>query len=64
MHTEDRYVIDISEAPQDLITASAERVYDAVWRFDFSAPGFGLLDPGPDLDSHQLRALMLVLKDA
>ena len=62
MWTADNYLIDISEAPQDLLGASAERVFDAVWRFDFSAPGFCLLDMGPDLDSHELRAWMPNLK--
>jgi hypothetical protein len=38
MHTKDRYVIDISEAPQDHITAKAEVVFDAAWRFDFTLP--------------------------
>ncbi len=63
MPTEDRYVFDISEAPQDLIAARVGATFDAVWRFDFSAPGFCLLDLGPAVDSHLLRALMLDLKE-
>ncbi len=63
MTTEDHYVFNISEAPRDLIAAVAERIFDVVWRFDFSAPGFGLLDLGPALDSHLLRSLMLELKE-
>ncbi len=63
MHTEDRFLIDVSEAPHDLLIGNAERVFDTVWRFDFSAPGFCLLDLGPAVDSHQLRSLMLDLKE-
>lgn len=63
MSTEDHYVFDISEAPQDLIAARAGAILDAVWRFDFSAPGFCLLDLGPAVDSHQLRSRMLDLKE-
>lgn len=63
MHTEDRYVFDVSEALQDFIAVNVGAIYDAVWRFDFSAPGFCLLDLGPAVDSHELRALMLELKE-
>jgi hypothetical protein len=63
MPTEDRYVFDISGTPQDLIAAKAGAILDAVWRFDFSAPGFCLLDLGPAVDSHLLRALMLDVKE-
>ena len=34
----------------------AEKVYEEVWRFDFTAPGFCLLDAGPGVDSHALRS--------
>ena len=37
-------------------------IFDAVWRFDFSTPGFFLLDLGVDLDSHSLRSRMVALK--
>lgn len=40
----------------------AERVYGQVWRFDFAAPGFCLLDVGPGVDSHTLRAWMVAVK--
>lgn len=63
MPTEEHFLMDISEAPEDLLTASAERIFDTVWRFDFSAPGFCLLDLGAEVDSHRLRALMLELKE-
>ena len=63
MPTEARYVFDVSRDPQDLIVANAERVFDAAWRSDFSAPGFCLLDLGPDVDSHDLRSLMLAVRE-
>ena len=40
----------------------AERVYEAVWRCDFTAPGFVRLDAGA-VDSHTLRAWMVGLKE-
>lgn len=40
----------------------AESVYEAVWRFDFAAPGFRWLDAGA-VDSHALRAWMVGLKE-
>jgi hypothetical protein len=40
----------------------AAEVFARVWRFDFTAPGFCLLDLGP-LDTHALRGRMLELKD-
>jgi hypothetical protein len=63
MWTADSDLFDISVAPQGLIAAAAEWVFDAVWRFDFSAPGSCLLDVGPAVDSHQLRASLLDLKE-
>ncbi len=57
------YLLDLSEAPARLLAARAERAFDAAWRSDFSAPGFCLLDLGPDVDSHGLRSLMLDLKE-
>jgi hypothetical protein len=41
----------------------AEKVYDLVWRFDFTAPGFCLIDCAPGLDSHTLRSWMVDLKE-
>ena len=40
----------------------AERVFDLVWRFDFAATGFCLLDTGARVDSHTLRSWMVELK--
>jgi len=41
---------------------TAERVFDLVWRFDFTAPGFAVLDIEPGLDSHVLRSWMVNLR--
>jgi hypothetical protein len=46
---------------EDLISI-AETAYDSVWRFDFSAPGFVVLDIPPGPNSHELRAWMVRLK--
>jgi hypothetical protein len=43
--------------------AFAEMVFDLVWRCDFTAPGFVLLDVGPGVDSHSLRSWMVALKE-
>lgn len=55
-----------SECHLNLATApdhtTAEQVFDLVWRFDFAAPGFCLLDTEPGVDSHLLRAWMVALK--
>src|SRR4051812_36229913 len=40
----------------------AEQVFDLVWRFDFNAPGFCVLDFGPAVDSNTLRSWMVALK--
>src|SRR5258708_31161424 len=41
---------------------NAYEIFNLVWRFDFSAPGFCLLDLGPAVDSHTLRPSMVTLK--
>jgi hypothetical protein len=43
--------------------AFVEKVFDLVWRSDFTAPGFCLLDTGPGVDSHTLRSWMVELKN-
>ena len=58
--------IDYQFAPDESSPSPSrdiERLFDAVWRTDFATPGFAVLDLGPNLDSHDLRALMLQLKD-
>lgn len=62
MWANDDDFFDLSGSPERLLTTHAETIFYAVWRFDFSAPGFCLLDLGPDIDSHDLRSLMLDLK--
>jgi len=44
------------------LVAQAEKVFDLVWRLDFTAPGFAVLDLGPGVDSHTLRSWMVDLK--
>lgn len=44
------------------LVAQADKVFDLVWRADFTAPGFAVLDTGPALDSHSLRSWMVDLK--
>src|SRR5688500_16088661 len=39
-----------------------ETISDLVWRFDFAAPGFCVVDVGPGVDSHTLRSWMVSLK--
>jgi hypothetical protein len=41
---------------------NSNTIFDAVWRYEFSAPGFFLLDLGRDHDSHSLRSHMISLK--
>ncbi|WP_152054341.1 hypothetical protein [Tautonia marina] len=62
MRTADEYLLDLSESPEPMLANHAGRVFDAVWRVDFSAPGFCLIDLGRGVGSHDLRSLMLLLK--
>jgi hypothetical protein len=43
--------------------AFAEKVFRLVWRVDFTAPGFAVLDIGSGTDSHALRSWMVALKE-
>jgi len=45
------------------LLTQAEAVYDLVWRADFTAPGFAVLDIPPGPDSHALRSWMVALKE-
>ena len=58
MHSHTEYVLTLTAAPGQAV---AQRAYDLVWRFDFTAPGFCVLDAGA-VDSHTLRAWMAHLK--
>lgn len=60
MWTPSDYVLDCSADPAR-IPAEAELIHDRVWRFDFAAPGFCLIDVGP-VQSDALRSLMVELK--
>jgi hypothetical protein len=53
------YLLHLASAPDP---GTAERVFDLVWRFDFAAPGFAVLDLAPGIDSHTLRSWMVNLK--
>ena len=57
------FSFDISESPERFLAANAERIFGAVWRFDFTAPGFCQLDLGRGMGSHDLRSLMIRLKE-
>ena len=62
MHTEDRFLIDVSEAPHDLLIANAERVFDTVWR-STSRPPASACWTWDRPSTRTLRSLMLDLKD-
>ena len=55
----DDYCLDLSATSGSVV---AEKVYDLAWRFDFTAPGFCLLDLGSGVDSHTQRSWMVSLK--
>lgn len=60
MRKTDEYLLELSAEPNH---ATAEKVFAQTWRFDFTGPGFCLLDIGPGVDSHTLRSWMLTLKE-
>ncbi len=63
MRTTENYLLALSDIPcTSNPPALAEKIFDLVWRFDFTAPGFCLLDFRPGIDSHDLRSRMLALK--
>ena len=51
------------ELPANPGWALAEKALDRVWRFNFTTPGFCLLDVGPGVDAHTLRSWMVALKE-
>ena len=64
MRRTDDYFLDVSaSSDQHLLVATAEQVYERVWRYDFSAPGFCVLDLGSRVDSRILRSWMVRLKE-
>lgn len=60
MRTTDEYLLALAA---ELGQASAEAAFGRVWRFDFSSPGFCLLDLGTGMDSIGFRSRMLALKE-
>ncbi len=60
MRSQSEFHLNLVSAPDQGI---AEKVFDLVWRFDFTAPGFCLLNIGPGVDSHTLRSWMVDLKE-
>jgi hypothetical protein len=57
------YYLNLVLTPDSaVIQAAAEKVFDLVWRFDFTTPGFAVLDIAPGLDSHVLRSWMVNLR--
>jgi lactoylglutathione lyase len=59
MRSQADYFLTVVRPPNSVI---AESVFNLVWRCTFTAPGFCLLDIGPDFDSHTLRSWMVDLK--
>jgi hypothetical protein len=60
MRNQAEYQLHLVSKPDQVIS---EKLYDLVWRFDFTDPGFCLLDTGPGVDSHQLRSWMVSVKE-
>jgi hypothetical protein len=59
MRNQSEYHLHLASAPDQ---RTAAKVFGLVWRFDFTAPGFCLLDLGPGVDTHTLRSWMVDLK--
>src|ERR1043166_2092089 len=59
MRSQTEYALKLVPTPDPVV---AEQVFGLVWRFDFDAPGFCLLDAAPGTDSRALRSAMLTLK--
>lgn len=62
MWNPEAYSFHFSASPERDCASHASTILDKVWRFDFSAPGFCVVDLGTNIDSHRLRSLMLDLK--
>ena len=56
-------LFDFSGGAGKSLAVEAEGVFDAAWRFDFSAPGYCVLDLGPDMGSRELRSFIVDLKE-
>ena len=62
MSAEPDYFLSINTREQ--LIFDAERVFELVWRFDFNAPGFCVLDVDPKINSKTLRSWMVTLKES
>lgn len=60
MRSHNEFLLSLGSGPNRGI---AETVFDLVWRFDFTTPGFCLIDCGPAIDSHTFRSWMVELKE-
>jgi hypothetical protein len=60
VRSETEYHLPLVSAPD---RSTAEKVFDLVWRFDFTTPGFCLLDISPGVDSYTIRSWMVDLKE-
>jgi hypothetical protein len=56
----DDYRLELPAAPGPAV---ADRAFALVWRVDFTAPGFCLLEAGAGVDSHTLRSWMVEVKE-
>jgi len=57
---EPSYALKIADRAQ--LLEQAQTAFDQVWRVDFSAPGFCVIDTGSEIDSRTVRAWMVELK--
>jgi hypothetical protein len=58
------YHTSLHGLPAEDITALAAKLYEQVFRSDFTAPGVALISLGAGVSSHYLRELMVTLKEA
>jgi len=58
---EPSYALKIADRAQ--LLEQAQTAFDQVWRVDFSAPGFCVIDTGSEIDSRTVRAWMVELKE-
>jgi hypothetical protein len=63
MRNQNEYYLKLMPTPGSaILQGTAEQVFDLVWRFDFTAPGFAIIDIAPGIESHTLRTGMVALK--
>lgn len=63
MRSPTEYLLNVATPYEAISQGTAERLFDQAWRYDFTAPGFAVLDTGPGFDSHTLRSWMVSLKE-